>query len=144
MNDLERARFDLEMILPYVEHLQRKVNMGKEGYPIRERTHTHNHAGKASEHRGIAAAVYQLKMWKDERIAAHEQGHRPSEFPDGNSLCFPGEVGGHFQDLQAIPQDQEIVLFEQPLTEEQRLANVKRELELIKYSAQFYPNGDKM
>lgn len=64
MNKLERARFDLEMILPYVKHLRKQVKS----------------------------------------LGTHE--------PDKPELCFKGEVGGHFQTLQEIPQDQEIVLFE--------------------------------
>lgn len=44
----------------------------------------HNHAGRHSE-----------QMRKDAK---------PIE------LCFPGEIGGHFQ-IDEIPQDQEIVLF---------------------------------
>jgi hypothetical protein len=71
---------------------------------IRERTYNHNHAGKASERRGLDRIRYELSMWKNERIASHEQGHKESE------LCFPGEIGGH--GLEENPQDQEIVLFD--------------------------------
>jgi hypothetical protein len=61
MNPLERARFDLKMILPYVASLRRKAQL-----------------------------------------------------PDGNSLCYLGEKDGHFQvaEIDKIPQDQEIVLFD--------------------------------
>lgn len=39
---------------------------------------------------------------------------RKQAFPDGNSLCYNGEKDGHFQELQKTPEDEEIVLFEQP------------------------------
>ena len=72
---------------------------------MHERTHNENHAGKHSETTRIDAMVHQLRMWRNERIASHEAGHKESE------LCFPGEIGGHFQ-IDQIPQDQEIVLFD--------------------------------
>ncbi len=60
----------------------------------RPRTHPENHAGKHSETKGIMAAVAQIRAWKNERIASHEQGHQTPKEPE---LCFPGEKDGHFQ-----------------------------------------------
>jgi hypothetical protein len=97
--DCWRAGFDLEMILPYVNHLKSVVN---EGLRIRRRA---------------------------EVLGTHEQGE-----PE---LCFPGEIGGHFQ------TNQEVTVFEAS-SEENRLGDIRRELELIAYGAKFDGNGNEL
>lgn len=84
-------------------------------------------------------------------------------------LCFPKEIGGHFQDLQENPTDEEIVLFQEKSiheevqvfrekapnlgdissslvdkTEEERLEKVRSELEQIKYEASFDSDGNRL
>jgi hypothetical protein len=88
---------------------------------IHERTYPHNHDGKRSETRRIQSALSQLREWRSERIVAHEEGHN----------------------LETNPTDQEIVLFQRPLTDEERLEQARQELEDIKYSAQFDGQGEK-
>lgn len=41
---------------------------------------------------------------------------RKTSLGTGPQLCYKGEIDGHFQiaEIDKIPQDQEIVLFEQP------------------------------
>lgn len=53
-----------------------------------------------------------LRVGKNLRAQARMNGH----LPDGPELCFPGEIGGHFQLplIDQTPQDEEIVLFELP------------------------------
>jgi hypothetical protein len=41
--------------------------------------------------------------------------HRRKTLPDGNSLCYKGEVGGHGQDVVKIPSG---VIFETPVFEQ--------------------------
>ena len=82
--------------------------------------------------RGLQASTLKLTLWRREREAALEAGHRPPE------LCFPGEVGGHFQ----VPGG---VIFEQPevieMERQNRLGKVRDELKDIADSAKY--SGDE-
>lgn len=76
---------------------------------IRGKVDSAHHAGLRSTRRRLEESMDRLKEWQNERIAAHEQGHSEPE------LCFPGEIGGHFQiDQYPEGQDTEIVLFQAP------------------------------
>lgn len=49
------------------------------------------HPSMRSHLRGLQASTLKLTLWRREREAAIEAGHRPPE------LCFEGEIGGHGQ-----------------------------------------------
>lgn len=79
--------------------------MGKEGYPIHERTHTHNHAGKASETRGKMSAIAKIKDWfeGDTYLGSRKE-------PE---VCYRGEPLSQHNIFpeSPIPEDEEISLF---------------------------------
>ena len=120
LKDIERTQLDLDLILPYVNFLKEKINQFR----------------RIERRREI-------------------------------ELCFPGEIGGHFQDLQENPTDEEIVLFQEKsihdeevqvfrekstnlgdisssLVDAEKLEQVRKELELIKYGASFDSDGNKL
>ena len=61
------------------------------------------HPSMRSHLRGLQASTLKLTMWRREREAALEAGHRPPE------LCFPGEIGGHFQDDNGETTSQQVL-----------------------------------
>lgn len=67
MNKVERARFDLEMILPYVNHLKEIINQDRR-----------------MEVRGQQQRLIygeEVVIFRRERIAAHETGHSEDRKP---------------------------------------------------------------
>jgi len=50
-----------------------------------------HHDGLRSTRRRLESAMSQIRAYRNERAASHETGE------DEPELCFPGEIGGHFQ-----------------------------------------------
>ena len=110
-----------------------------------------HHDGLRSTRRRLDASFAQLTNWRNQNEAAHLGGHEP----DQPELCFPGEIGGHFQDVIAVPTG---IIFEQPeviammqqnksarnIDVPTKISDIQKELKLIADSAKYDGSGTEI